>query len=158
MVEPTLTEARELGIRLLARREHSVRELRRKMRARELPDAVIEEALAQLQAERLLSDERFAEEFARSRRSQGYGPVRIVAELRERGVEKKPSELTETDEEVWAGLAAAARLKRFGPGAPETIRERNRQFRFLSNRGFTAEQIRQAFTAAASGEDVNFNE
>jgi SOS response regulatory protein OraA/RecX len=38
-----------------------------------------------------------------------------------------------------------ARLKRFGPARPDTFRERNRQRRFLLQRGFTAEQIAALF-------------
>lgn len=158
MSEPTLAEVRELGLRLLARREHSTRELRRKLRQRELPTELIDAALAELQQERLLSDDRFAEEFARSRRNGGYGPLRIEAELRERGVDRAPAELIETPEEVWVALAAAARQKRFGAALPKDLRERNRQYRFLSNRGFASGQIRQALAGAEPDQDVNLYE
>ena len=154
MSEPTLAEVREVGVRLLARREHSARELGRKLRQRDLPADLIEAALAQLQQERLLSDDRFAEEFARSRRNNGYGPVRIELELRERGVNAAPALITETAEEVWAGLAAAARLKRFGRQLPNDARERNRQYRFLTNRGFTPGQIRQALAGYEPDRDI----
>jgi regulatory protein len=144
---------RELCLRLLARREHSARELERKLRARGCDATLIGEILLQLQQERLLSDDRFAYEYARSRSNNGYGPVRIRAELRERGVEARVGELLELDEDAWAARAADVRRKRFGTELPRDVRERARQYRFLGNRGFDAEHIRRALAGEVSDQD-----
>ena len=76
--EPTPTQ-RALG--LLVRREHSRRELTRKLTARgvERDDAVA--AVDKLEAAGWQDDSRFAESLVRSRATNGYGPVRIRAEL-----------------------------------------------------------------------------
>jgi regulatory protein len=79
---------------LLARREHSKRELVIKLRARNCPDKIITTVVEQLTEEGMQSETRFAESFVRSRIDRGVGPLRIRAELMERGV----------DDEVVAGF------------------------------------------------------
>ena len=138
--------ARRVAMDALARREHSREELRRKLVAKDLPSADIEDALDALQAEGLASDARFAEAFVAARSRRGQGPRRIRAELEARGVAPALADepLSAVD---WGATAAAARLKKFGTGRPADLRERARQVRFLEYRGFTGEQIRQALEA-----------
>ncbi|MCW9059052.1 MAG: recombination regulator RecX [Gammaproteobacteria bacterium] len=140
---PADIRARALG--LLARREHSRLELARKLRQRGMAGADLEQVLDELAAARLLSDTRFAEEYARSRASRGYGPLRIRAELRERGIDDAgiQAALAELGED-WCQQARAARQRRFGAESPADLKERARQSRFLQQRGFSPEQIRQA--------------
>ena len=130
---------------MLTRREHSSAELRRKLLTRGFDAALVETAVRQLAEEGLLSERRFVEEFVHSRVRQGYGPLRIRADLRERGV---PDELAAAGlapmEGEWDELALAQREKRFGREAPASLAERAKQYRYLTNRGFTAEQIRRA--------------
>ena len=135
---------------MLARREHTREELRAKLRRSVDDVAAIESALEQLARERLQSDDRHAEAYARQRAGRGYGPVRIARELRERGTSKEVISraihgLEETD---WLRLAREARAKRFGGAAPRGAAERARQTRFLEYRGFPAEIIRKAVGGA----------
>jgi len=136
----------------LARREHSVLELRRKLAARDFDSAEIDATLAGLQADGLLSDARFAEAFARGRIRRGQGPVKIRLELEARGIAGElVSEIL--DGEDWAALANAARRKRFGQNPPREYRERARQARFLQQRGFAMGDIQAALGADADDED-----
>ena len=73
-------------MRLLVHREHSREELRRKLQTRFADSAEIEPVLDVLEERGYLSDERFVEEYLKSRKRKGYGPLRIKAELRDRGV------------------------------------------------------------------------
>lgn len=131
-------------MRLLARREHSKLELRRKLLQREHPQDLINKVLDQLIAENLLSDERFTEEFVRSRSNRGFGPQRIRAELRQRGIDPTVAEShLRAPEEDWQARALEQYRKRFGEQAPRDLAERSRHYRFLLNRGFTSEQIRR---------------
>lgn len=131
-------------MRLLARREHSVLELRRKLLQREYPEALVDKAIDALTAENLLSNERFTEEFVRSRRNKGFGPQRIRAELRQRGIDPTVAEShLRAPEEDWQARALAQYRKRFGERTPRDLAERSRHYRFLLNRGFTSEQIRR---------------
>ena len=129
---------------LLARREHSTQELRDKLLARGFEDDEITPALQTLSREGLLSDERFTESFIHSRMQRGSGPVKIRAELRQRGVtdEVIANWLDERDR-VWLERAEAVRCKKFGSALPVDYKEKARQARFLQYRGFSAEQTRQ---------------
>ncbi len=131
---------------LLARREHSGRELQQKLLARGFAPDDVEEVLAVLKTEGLQDDVRYAEAYICQRTAKGYGPVRIVRELRERGIKEELVEQTLAAMDMdWDERLQAVRLKKFGKHAPTDIRERARQSRFLQYRGFTSEQIRGVF-------------
>ena len=135
---------RVTAMNLLARREHSTQELRDKLLARGFEDDVITPALQTLSREGLLSDERFTESFIHSRVDRGSGPLKIRAELRQRGVadELITAWLDERDQ-VWLERAEAVRCKKFGSALPVEYKEKARQARFLQYRGFTPEQTRR---------------
>ena len=135
---------RETAMNLLARREHSRRELRDKLLLRGYEDDEITPALQRLSREGLLSDERFAESFIHSRMQRGSGPVKIRAELRQRGVaDEIIAGLLDERDCVWLERAEAVRSKKFGAALPVEFKEKARQARFLQYRGFSAEQTRQ---------------
>jgi regulatory protein len=137
---------RNKAMNLLARREHSQLELRTKLAAREYSPEEIEATVTALVADGLLSDERFAEAYITARIRTGQGPVRIRGELKKRGVgaEIIGMHLDDTGLE-WHSLAREVRSKKFGEGMPVEFKEKAKQMRFLEYRGFTSEQIRQAF-------------
>lgn len=142
-----MSDIRLAAMNLLAMREHSAFELRRKL-ARRFDDADIVEAVAVLSAENLQSDERYTEAFINMRKRQGKGPVRIALELKEKGVsEAVISIYLDTSDHDWFDLALAERQKRFGVAEPQNVKERARQMRFLQYRGFTQPQILAAIKA-----------
>jgi regulatory protein len=139
------TELRRAAMNLLARREHSGAELRAKLRARGAADAELGAVLERLAADGLQSDARYAESLARSHASRGKGPLRIAAELKARGVDDAVANAALRALDVsWGELAAAARRKRFGDALPATREDRAKQARFLEQRGFAAEHVREA--------------
>jgi regulatory protein len=140
-------DIRQAALRLLARREHSVSELGRKLANRGYAAETVKPVLQALVAEGLLDNERFGEMYVRSHVARGAGPIRIGHELARHDLSRSQVEtfLAPFDEQ-WTRLAAVARRKRFGAAAPADARERGRQSRFLHQRGFTGEQIRRALT------------
>jgi regulatory protein len=141
--KPEARDCRERAIGLLARREHSLLELRHKLRSRDCDESDIDELLGQLEQEGLQSDERFAEAYVYSRRQRGFGPMRIQAELRERGVsDQLIGQFVQFGERHWLEEARQQWQKRFGTKA-EDYKERARQARFLQGRGFSSDMIRQ---------------
>jgi len=97
-----------------------------------------------LAAQGLQSDPRFTEQYVQQRRRKGYGPLRIGAELQERGI---PADLAEAwldprDPDWREQLREVARGK-FGDAPPADRREMARRARFLEYRGFPAELIRR---------------
>jgi len=134
---------------ILARREHSRLELEYKLQRRVVSNEILVAALDQLAEDRLLSDERFCETFVRSRVEAGYGPMRIRAELRERGVsDALISRYLIEDHDYWRQRLVALVNRKFGPEPCSDIKSQLKQQRFLLQRGYTFEQIR---TVLANG-------
>jgi regulatory protein len=141
------------GLELLARREHSRRELERKLAARGFAPEVVAAVLADLEESGALKDARFAESFVRARAARGQGPERIRAELRERGVaDARAEEALAAADVDWLATARAVRAKRFGAEPPRDYAERARQARFLQYRGFDGAQIRAALEFEADSD------
>ena len=91
----------------------------------------------------LLSDQRFAEQFVASRIHHGAGPVRIGAELRQRGVsDELIRRYLDQDPELWMARLRQVHDRKYGSGPPGERKEQARRTRFLLQRGFTGEQIR----------------
>jgi regulatory protein len=135
---------RRRAVELLARREHSRRELAAKLKRLNPDAALVEQVLSRLEAEHAQSDDRFTSEYVRQRSEKGYGPLRIQQELRQRGI-TLPEALRAALEGIdWFRLAVAVRHKKFGRAVPRAAAERARQTRFLEYRGFAADQIRHA--------------
>ena len=88
------------ALRALARRAHSVREMRLYLERRAQNKEIVASVVARLQRETLLDDARYAAQMARSRTQiRRQGPARIARELRLRGV---------PDSHIESALAAIA--------------------------------------------------
>jgi regulatory protein len=134
---------RKIALDILARREHSVAELREKLASRGFEPEEIDTTLAVLMDDGLLSEDRFVENFVGSHTRRGHGPIWLRAELERRGIAS--SQITETLANMdvdWVEAAETVRRKRFGATVPADFKEQGRQARFLQYRGFTAEQAR----------------
>ena len=143
-------EIEQVAVRLLATREHSRAELRRKLIARGGQAAVVEAVLDALGQRGLQSDARYAEQYVVQRAARGYGPARIRAELRERGIDDAViADWLDERDPVWNDRLAEVAHKRFGAAGPADFRDRARRARFLEYRGFGAELIRRVLFAGA---------
>ena len=102
--------------------------------------------LQELQLAGLQSDQRYTEDYIRSRVERGYGPLRIAMELRQRGVaEEQISDCMETCDVNWVERITAVRSKKFGPAVPANYPAIMKQSGFLKYRGFSADLIRKLF-------------
>jgi regulatory protein len=72
---------------LLSRHAWTTRDLAARLRRRGAPPEVADEVVADLTARGYLDDEAFARHWVAARASRGYGPARLRAELRARGVD-----------------------------------------------------------------------
>ncbi len=141
-------KARSVALRLLARREHSRLELSLKLRQRQIDNSVIETVLDDYEQKGWLDDNRFADVYARQRMDHGYGLLRIVGELQQRGVHQIPECLSEVTDAEWCERATELRKKRFGlADISADLDEKVRQNRFLNRRGFSTSQAEQALNA-----------
>ncbi len=142
------------AIRLLARREHSRAELRRKLlgSSRDADVAAsVDAVLDVLETENWLSDRRFAELFVRSR-AERLGGARLARELFEKGVDRDvANDLLEPLRAAELDRAYALWRRRFG-NPPLDRAERGRHGRFLIQRGFSPAIVRQVFDRAIGHE------
>ena len=136
---------------MLARREHSKRELVLKLRARGCPEKIIQETVATLANEGMQSDTRFAEVFVRNRVDRGAGPLRVKAEMLTRGLDDETIESSLTQfKDWWQDLALEVYKKRYGDSVPDDHAEKAKRMAFLRSRGFTTEQINYAINSTDS--------
>ncbi|MBS3785489.1 MAG: regulatory protein RecX [Gammaproteobacteria bacterium] len=153
---PEYEEIRERCLGLLARREHSRRELLRKLKQRGFDcTAVADVVLDDLEEQGLLSEVRFAESFVRARIESGHGPLKIRAGLQERGVASTTvNQALCDDRSTWRARCRETWEKRFGV-PPEDRSEFARQTRFLASRGFDSEDIRAVLQEVGTADENN---
>ncbi|MFT5139915.1 MAG: regulatory protein [Lysobacterales bacterium] len=139
----TVSDVREIAFRYLTRREHSQKELRQKLSRKGISSELILDTIKELVDEGLVSDQRFAEMFARSRISRLYGPLKIRAELMKRGVNSTLIDSTlELHSEQWPELARQWVLKRNRGGLDRN--EKARLYRSGTSRGFSHDNMMRA--------------
>lgn len=132
-------------MRLLTRREHGRKELEDKLIRKGCAAELAAQVAAAIEAEGLLSDDRFAEALVHVRRQRGCGPLRIQKELQEKGVAEDAIERwLAAGSHDWVGEVKRVRRRKYGAQAPKNMHERAKQARFLRYRGFTFDQIQQA--------------
>jgi len=129
---------------MLARREHSFRELVQKLTLKGFDQCDVEELLNEFVELGWQSDQRFAESYSRSRLQKGFGPIRIQYELRERGIDAVVDGLFDETPD-WQALLAELHDKKYGVEAPADIKERAKRVRFFQHKGFTHDMIKQLF-------------
>jgi regulatory protein len=136
--EPSL---RARVLRLLARREHSREELRRKLSGAGVDLAELGTLLDEFEQRGWLSEQRLAEQVVAGARGR-YGSRRVLDQLRQKGVTGGPLEqATQVLKAQELESARAVWRKRFGR-LPADIAERAKQRRFLEGRGFAPEVVR----------------
>nr|WP_285817758.1 regulatory protein RecX [Echinimonas agarilytica] len=143
-----MQQAVKTAVDLLSRRDHCRRELLTKLHQRGFPQTVAVQALNRCENERWLCETRFAESYVRIKAGKGYGPSRIRQELLMKDVSELDVEAGFRalcdDEHDWFESAKNQRIKHFGHMPASESKLRQKQQRYLFNRGFTSEQIRYA--------------
>ena len=144
----TLVAVRRTAMDLLARREHGRVELTRKLRQRGALPEMIDTALDRLTEEGLLSESRYLESFVSYRSRSGYGPLRIREELSQRGLQRTDIELALRESGInWQEQLEDTWRRKFSGHLPIDARERAKQGRFLSYRGYSMEMISRLFSS-----------
>ena len=135
-------EIGECALGLLARREHAVAELTRKLREKGYAAAAVQTCVDKLLDKGLLSDERYARVRARYRaQASKWGWMRIEMELRANGVgsdEIAAAKASLEEEGVDFEANAAQLVARMGDT------EREKKAARLGRKGFSGSQIRSA--------------
>lgn len=147
-----MNSALQRALDLLAKREHSARELVQKLQHQGHAPAEIAGALSYCQEHDYQSDARFATSFCRVRIEQGYGPLKIAYALKQHGFTPEDiAHLYDGQAVDWCEVARSVLEKhawRFKSSNP-TIK----QTRFLIARGFPGEVIRLSLKERSTYED-----
>jgi len=136
--------AYQVALDLLSRRDHFSLELVEKLRTREFPAAEIEDAISRCRELDLINDERVAARFVEVRAAdRGWGPRRLAAELRQRGVPADDADRLSGLSEELAANAMRTALRKIEVRAPAVWwRDGQRRARMVSSlitRGFEAD-------------------
>lgn len=135
--------AYDKALGLLARREHSRRELQTKLRQGGYAGEETRAAVDRLGEQHYQDDDRFAEVLVRSRMAQGYGPLRLRMELKSHGLpDARIRALLDAAEVDWNAVAATQLRRRYGDHGVADPAERARRAQFLLRRGFSAATVR----------------
>jgi regulatory protein len=135
--------AYDKALGLLARREHSRRELKTKLRQGGYEGEETSAAIDKLGEQHYQDDDRFGEVLLRSRIAQGYGPMRLRVELKSHGLpDARIRELLEASDADWTAMAAAQLRRRYGGKSTADPVERGKRAQFLLRRGFAAATVR----------------
>jgi len=144
-------EVLHCSVGLLARREHSAKELVQKLTLREFEYVDIEPVIAHLIEKNYLSDERFADCVFRYRANKGFGWRYIKAELTQKGVCSTITQNLHKSSEIdWYLQAELAYNKRFGNSIIKDQKDKAKRIRFLQYRGYSHEEIMAVVNMAES--------
>ncbi|NMD81006.1 recombination regulator RecX [Klebsiella sp. DNRA6] len=142
------------AIRILAMRDHSEQELRRKLAAPVMskngPEALnvtpeeVDKVVEWCIENCYLDDERFVRQFIASRSRKGYGPARVRQELKQKGISRETIESAMRECVIdWAQLAKEQAQRKYGEPLPTVFAEKVKIQRFLLYRGYLMEDIQE---------------
>ena len=149
---PAYARLLDRAVRILAVRDHSEQELRRKLAAPimgkngpEEIDATAEDyerVIAWCHEHGYLDDSRFVARFIASRSRKGYGPARIRQELNQKGISREATEKAMRECDIdWCALARDQATRKYGEPLPTVFSEKVKIQRFLLYRGYLMEDI-----------------
>ncbi len=145
-ISSDLKQIKESGLRLLARREHSQKELLNKLLLRGFGKDEILVVIDEFALQGWQSDSRYAESYARSRIQKGYGPAWISYELKKKGIEAVDLEdLVCKTAGSWLELLEQIYTKKYGHDLRIDRNEWAKRSRFLMQRGFSGTMISALF-------------
>lgn len=135
---------------VLATKQVTVAELRRKLLGARFDDVVVEHAIERCTAAGLLDDERYAASFVESRVRRGHGAQRIRQDLARRGVDRALVEQALAEQQDAGALEAAAleaARRRFARADLDDASARAKALRWLRSRGYSGAESDAAIAA-----------
>ena len=139
--------AKETAFNILSRRNHSIKELERKLQQRRIEKEIIDEIIAYLIESNFLNDERFAREFLEERlRLKTVGLEKIKNELYSKGIQREIiksvlMEKGELDETENALQLVQKRMKLFNRKTTDKKILKQKIYSFLHSKGYNYDTI-----------------
>jgi len=151
-----LNHAFDYAVVLLARRDYSTHELKKKLAERGYTEHACEVVVDDLESMGKVNNERYGQNVVAYRARRGHGPARIRNQLQKSGLARSDIDDAVKGEDApdFLALAKATRARKFGPEVPKDRKERARQARFLQYRGFSTDHIRAALDGDLEVDDV----
>ena len=130
------------AIHLLSLREHSRQELFAKLNSKEPNVDLVDEVMRFLSENEYVSDPRFTEAFVRAKANKGQGPIKIRAQLKQKGVKDQViQEYLDVQSGKWFDIAQTEYDKKYGELSVTDYNDWSKRARFLQGRGFTMDHI-----------------
>jgi regulatory protein len=141
-----LNHAMDYAVMLLARRDYSTHELKRKLAERGYNEHAREVVVDDLESMGKMNNERYGQNVVAYRARRGHGPARIRNVLQKSGLTRSAIDeaVRGDDAPDFKTRAREVRTRKFGPEIPKDRKERAKQARFLQYRGFSNDHIRAA--------------
>ena len=150
-----LESARLLAEKYIDFQPRTAAEVRRKLARAGYEEDVVETVVADLERAELLDDSRFSADWVESRsRRKGLGKIRLAAELRQKGVDRKQIDEATSELDPAAELKSALALvrKRVSPGDSADPSAKRKLAAYLQRRGYNWEIIQQVFSELFANE------
>ncbi|GAA3952086.1 regulatory protein RecX [Allohahella marinimesophila] len=153
----SLGDLKSYALWLLSSREYSQARMLTKLSGRCADKDLVDGCLSELLESNYLSDERMTQSYVRMAVDKGSdGPMKIASKLMQKGIDRALiNEYLIPDDEIWLRNAAKTLSKKFKSPA-DSHEARQKQARFLANRGFMMDQIRYALDNAGEGDESPF--
>jgi regulatory protein len=148
----TESELYDVAVRALARRAHSVHEMKQKLERRAEDQSLVKNVIERLRRAGLIDDARYAKQFARQRtESRKHGKFRVARDLRARGIPDRHIEaaLEEAAKETDEGALVRQRIERKLRSHRGEIDDRKlaSMYRSLLRAGFSGDMVRRELKA-----------
>jgi len=154
----SVAAAISVAVRLLMIRDHSRFEIISKLRKRRFSAAAIDAAVAECERLHYLNDDKTARYYFNELVRKGYGAERIRYEMKKKGLVGETVEVLlgayagSSDETAVAKSVLLKRITHFGREA-DFAKRKIKIWRFMNNRGFTADIIRDLMDRLNNGND-----
>lgn len=147
--ENPYAKIRRVALNLLTRRDYSEHTISKKLQQKGYAAIEIQTVVAELVENNFLNDKRFAENYIHSRCNKGYGPNRILLELKSLGIaDDIIAEQLNIADNTWLDHAIRVWQKKFKGRKASDLKEQFKQKQYLQYRGFSAEIIEDIVGAA----------
>lgn len=142
------TQIKSICLRLLSQREHTRLELLHKLALRGFNETEVSPIIAELVAADWQNDARYVEVYVSQRIQKGDGPYKIKQALQQRGIQDIAA-MTVLVEEYggWLSVLQALYIKKYGVDIELSQVEWLKRSRFLQQRGFSLDMIKQLLSA-----------
>lgn len=138
-----LQKARASALASLVMREHSVKELHDKLTRKEYEQDSIEIVIEECLNDNYLNDQRFAGIFWRSRSRKGFGPKKILMELKLKGINSQMAHDTSFQDELdFEDVIKSIYEKKYKGTEIKDFKDKLKRQNYLYQRGFDMDLIK----------------